>query len=161
MASFAFGVTHSSRSLATCVIGTVAITLALNGLIFALGWAGPSAEATRVNTLLPPGWAIGAVWVVLLALLAVAFWRLASDEAAGAQRLAPWVLLLIAACLAYPFYTVGFSNEVVGFIGNLATSVASAFLAGRVLPASRLAAALVFLPAIWVSFATFALMFGR
>lgn len=161
MASFALRPARNGRSLATCVIGTVAVTVALNGLLFALGWAGPSAEGTRVNSLLPPGWVIGSVWVLLLALLAVAFWRLASDAASDARRPAPWVLLLIGACLAYPFYTAGFSNDVAVFIGNLATIAASAFLAGRILPASRLAAALVFLPAIWVSFATCALMFGR
>jgi len=161
MASFAPRAARNGRSLAIYVSATVIVTLALNGLIFALGWAGPLAEGASVNSLLPPGWVIGAVWVVLLALLAVAFWRLASDAAPDARRLAPWVLLLVLACLAYPFYTAGLSNEVTGFIGNLATSVASAFLAGRALPASRLAAVLIFLPAIWVSFATYALMFGR
>jgi tryptophan-rich sensory protein len=161
MASFALHAARNGRSLATCVVATVLVTLALNGLIFALGWAGPPAEGASVNSLLPPGWVIGAVWVVLLALLAVAFWRLASDAAPDARRLGPWVLLLVLACLAYPFYTAGLSNEVAGFIGNLATIAASAFLAGRALPASRLAAALIFLPAIWVSFATYALMFGR
>jgi tryptophan-rich sensory protein len=159
--AFDFRPARNGRSLAILVLATVLVTLALNGLIFALGWAGPSAASGRVYPLLPPGWAIGAVWVVLLALLAVAYWRLASDEAPEARRLGPWVLLLVAACLAYPLYTAGLSNETAGFIGNLATIVASAFLAGRVWPASRLAAALILLPAIWVSFATFALLFGR
>jgi hypothetical protein len=52
-------------------------------------------------------------------------------------------------------------NETIGFIGNLATIAASAFLAGRVLLSSRLAAALIFLPVVWVSYATFAVMSGR
>ena len=158
--AFALRPARNGRSLAVLVLLTIAVTLALNGVIFALGWVGASTASGRVYPLLPPGWVIGAVWVLLLALLAVAYWWLASDAAPEPRRLAPWLLLLIAACLAYPLYTVGLSNETAGFVGNLATIAASAGLAGRLWPASRLASALTFLPAIWVSFATFALLMG-
>ena len=49
----------------------------------------------------------------------------------------------------------------VALSGNLATIIASAFLSGRVLASSRLAAALVLLPALWTAFATCATIFGR
>ncbi len=148
------------RSLIASVAIIVAITVFTNGLIFGLGWAGPS-SAIRPNHLLPPGWAIGSVWVVLLALLGVAFWWLASDASLTARKQSTWVLALIAFCLAYPFYTFGMRSEVLGFMGNLATMVVSAALAGRVLSLSRLAAALIFLTTLWVTYATYALMFGR
>jgi tryptophan-rich sensory protein len=140
----------------TAVLATVFLTLALNGVVFAIGWAG----GAHNSPLLPPGWVIGSVWVVLLALLAVAWWLLANAGVAGARRLSPWVLALIAGCLAYPFYTLGFSNQTNALIGNLATIAGGAFLAGRVMPASRSAAGLILLTVLWVSYATFA-TFGR
>jgi tryptophan-rich sensory protein len=161
MASFNFVPARNGRSLALHVLAVVFITLAINGLIFALGWVGPSVDAARNNALLPPGWVVGTVWVGLLGFLAAAFWLLASDARPDARRLSPWVLALIGFCLAYPFYTIGLRNEMLSLIGNLATIAASSVLAGCVLPSSRLAAVLIFLPVPWVSFATFAVIFGR
>ena len=159
--SSAFIPRRSGRSLATYVLSVVGITVAINGLIFALGWAGPSVDAARPNALLPPGWVIGGVWVVLLALLAVAAWLLASHPAPEARRLSPWVLALIGFCLAYPFYTTGLRSDIMSLAGNLATIAASALLSGRAWALSGLSAALIFLLVPWVSFATFAIMFGR
>jgi tryptophan-rich sensory protein len=151
------GITGSrGSSPAIAVLATVLVTLALNGVVFALGWAG----APHPNPLLPPGWVIGSVWVLLLALLAVAWWLLANADLPGTRRLSPWVLALIGGCLAYPFYTLGFSNDTNALIGNLATIAGGAFLAGRVMPVARSAAGLILLTVIWVSFATFA-TFGR
>ncbi len=161
MAFFELAAARNGKSLGVYVAAAVLVTLAINGLVFALGWAGSAAEAARPNSLLPPGWVIGGVWLAILTLVAVAAWWLASDRRPDVRRFAPWALALIAFCLAYPFYTGGFRSDVVALSGNLATIIASAFLSGRVLASSRLAAALVLLPALWTAFATCATIFGR
>lgn len=147
---------RGGRSLGTIVGATIGAAVAINSLLFALGWAGHP----HPQPLLPPGWVIAGAWLVLLALLAVACWILANRAAPEGARLAPWVLVLIGACLAYPFYTLGFRNEMTAFIGNLATIAGGAFLAGRVAGSSRTATGLILLTVLWVSFATFA-TFGR
>jgi tryptophan-rich sensory protein len=161
MAPFELAAARTGKSLGVYVGAAILVTLALNGLVFALGWAGPAAEAARPNSLLPPGWVIGGVWLGLLTLVAGAAWWLASDRRASARRFAPWALALIGFCLAYPFYTFGFRSDIVALFGNLATIIASAFLAGAALSSSRAAAALIILPAFWTSFATYATLFGR
>jgi tryptophan-rich sensory protein len=161
MSSYKFALARNGRSPAFHVLAVVLVTLAINGLIFALGWVGPSVDAARHNALLPPGWVVGGVWLVLLVLLAVAFWLLASEGRPEVRRLSPWVLALIGFCLAYPFYTIGLRNETLSLIANLATISASSFLAGCVLGSSRPAALFIFMPAPWVSFATFAVVLGR
>ena len=71
---------------------------------------------------LPPGWAIGAVWTVILALLG------------GANHIAvtrgDWlsfslVCAIIASCIAYPFYTSGLSNQRIARYGNAGTMLLS------------------------------------
>jgi len=153
--------TRSAGSLGIHVLVTIFITLAANGVVFALGWAGSSPDAARHNWLLPPGWVVGTVWLVLLTLLAVAYWWLASADGSDARRAAPWVIALIAFCLAYPFYTVGFSNIAMELIGNVATIAGAALLARRALRFSLFAASPIALVAVWVSYATFATVAGR
>lgn len=152
---------RSAGSLALHVLATILITLAINGLVFGLGWAGASPDAARHNGLLPPGWAVGAVWLVLLVLATVAYWWLASADEPDAGQLAPWVIALIAFCLAYPFYTFGFRSITMEISGDVLTIAAAALLASRALRWSRLAAGLIFPIVIWVSYATFATIAGR
>jgi tryptophan-rich sensory protein len=161
VAGFELRAARNAKSFGGYVAAAILVTLALNGLVFALGWAGSGAEAERPNSLLPAGWVIGGVWLVILTLVAVAAWWLASDPRAGVRRFAPWALALIGFCLAYPFYTFGLRGGAVALFGNLSTIIASAFLSGRVLASSRFAAALILLPALWTSFATYATLFGR
>lgn len=153
--------TRGAGSLAIHVLVAILVTLAINGLLFGLGWAGPPADAARGNWLLPPGWVVGAVWMVLLSLLAVAYWWLASAEEPDARRLAPWVVVLIAFCLAYPFYTFGFRSIAMAIIGDVATIAGAAVLARRARRSSRLASALILPVVVWVSYATFATVVGH
>jgi len=89
----------------------------LNGAIFALGWGrsgGPQAG-------LPPGWAVGLIWVVLFAGMGVARWMLMRDDSEGLR--VEWVSAVAFLCLLYPVYTRGFSDLVAGLIGNVVTLV--------------------------------------
>lgn len=152
---------RSAASLALHVLVAILVTLAVNGVIFGLGWAGAPADAARHNRLLPPGWVIGTVWLVLLTLVTVAYWWLASADQPQARNLAPWLLVLILFCLAYPFYTFGFRSLAMEIVANGLTIAGAATLALRALRASRWAATPLFLVATWVSYATFATLAGR
>ncbi|MGE5539058.1 MAG: tryptophan-rich sensory protein [Gemmatimonas sp.] len=144
----------NANGLVASVAIAVAVTVAVNGLIFAIGWAAPDSTAAR--PLLPKGWVIGAVWTGLIALLAAAWWALASSADREARRVAPWTLAFIAFCIAYPFYTLGFSSAPIMLAANLATIALDGILVGRLWTVSRGAAVLAFPVAPWVCFATYA-----
>jgi tryptophan-rich sensory protein len=123
----------------------VGVCLATNGLIFALGWNAPGAQATPAA--IPPGPVVGAVWLVLFAAMGAAY-----DLAKASQRRA-WVpLALAAACLAYPFYTAGLRDQSLGYCGVVATLLAALASALALRPASRRAAWLVVPVAVWTGY---------
>ena len=143
--------------LIASVAGVLVVVSLVNGLIFALGWAGPeTGVAGQQRPLLPPGWAIGAVWTALLAALATAHWWLAGIAGDDARRASHWLAALIAFCIAYPFYTLGFSAPRLVLAGNVATVAFAALLTGRLTPLSPLAAALTAPTVAWAAFATYA-----
>jgi len=100
--------------------------LAVNALIFAAGW---NARGDQTNPpLIPPGAVVGAIWVALFALMAVARWfyiRETTDR--GWRALLPAALALI--CLAFPFYTAGLDDRLAGFWGSVATLLVGACIA--------------------------------
>jgi tryptophan-rich sensory protein len=102
----------------------------------------------------PPGYVIGTIWLVLFAAMGAARWLLLTKplETVRARRL---ILFLLLFCLAYPFYTSGLRNEVIGLAGNLLTVALSILVVIQVGSISRLAAGLVSLVTVWVSFASF------
>lgn len=89
--------------LAANIIGMLALTALTNGAIYALGWNAEEPGAPVIPHL-PPGWAIGAVWTVLLTLQAILRWHLLRD---GARRAADWVGVNMLIAIGYPFYTAG------------------------------------------------------
>ncbi len=93
----------------------VLATLALNGLIFALGW-NHTGQALRPSWA-PPGYVIGTAWVGLFALVGYAHGVLLAQS--SPQH---WgVAMLLLACLAYPLYTGGLQAGSVAFAGTLLT----------------------------------------
>lgn len=129
----------------------VALTLILNGMIFAFGWNLRPGSPVR-PAFAPPGWVIGLVWVVLVAGMAVAWSRLGGR--AEAVRVRRGVLLLIGLCLAYPFYALAGNSPWVGLAGNLVTGCLVAVVALASLRHDRLAALLVGAVALWIAYAT-------
>ncbi len=126
--------------------------LAVNGLIAVVN---PSEMARPGSVhLQPPGYVIGTVWLVLFAAMGTARWLLLTKplDTVRARRL---IMLLLLFCLAYPVYTLGLKSEGIGLIGNLMTIALSVFVVIRVGSISRLAAGLVSLVTLWVSFASF------
>jgi tryptophan-rich sensory protein len=108
------------RGLAANLVVFVGLPLALNGVIFGLGWDRASGPQVGI----PPGWIVGALWVVLFAGMGTARWlllRAASRQ--EEQRRAEWVSLLAFLCLLYPLYTLGLRDDRVGLVGNVITAV--------------------------------------
>ena len=142
-----------------CVGVVLVVTLGLNGLLAAFGWrdTGPQ-DYQSVALALPPGGVIGAVWTLLFVGLGTAFWLLASAPSPQTRRKSGEVLAFMAFCLAYPFLTVGFSFPVVIIGGNFLCILWSAYLTGVVRDVSRPAEGLLFLPALWVCYATWAVL---
>ena len=147
-----FGVMNRNDGLGAVanVAAAVALAAVTNALIGAFGLNGPS-ETLRDPSFAPPGWFIGAVWVVLFALLGLARWSAVAAGSAGRAR-SIWVVALIVLCVTYPFYTTGF-DLLPSMIGNLVTLAASGFVAFKLIPVSRRAALLVAPVVGWVAFA--------
>jgi benzodiazapine receptor len=127
----------------------VLLTLAVNAIVFSLGWNEDGASRTRVS---PPGWVVGAVWVVLLAMLGCAHARLRQAAESGhiARRM---IQVLLALCLAYPFYTAGFSSDQAALVGNfvvLAWAIATLVMVAH---ADRIAGGLIAPMLLWIGYA--------
>jgi tryptophan-rich sensory protein len=73
--------------------------VAMNGFIYGFGWNQGQGRVT--NTLLPPGYVIALVWIVLFALLGTVY---ASQQKSLARTA---ILVYLGYCLAYPLLTSG------------------------------------------------------
>jgi tryptophan-rich sensory protein len=128
---------------------TVAAVLAMNGVIFGLGWnrSRPISAAP-----LPPGWAIGAIWVGLFVLFALAWTR-----TQGVDRWAGRAILgFVTLCLAYPLYTGGLGSRTVGAVANVFCLMAALALVAFLWRRER-GAALLFTPSLlWLGYASWA-----
>jgi tryptophan-rich sensory protein len=105
-----------------------------------------------------PGWIIGVVWTGLFAGLGVVRGVMEADGSRAARRAGRAVLTLLAACAAYPFYTLGLNNDSIGLLGNVVTICLSVWVTirvGAVRPVGVIAPLAV---AGWVLFATVALI---
>lgn len=142
----------------TCVVVFIGATIIVNGLIGQIGWEGGRASFTDGPNRLPAGGVIGLVWTVLFIGMASAFWLLASSTDTNAKRKAGEVLAFVLFCLSYPIFTMGFSISSLVLSGNLFCIVWASYLSGVLRDLSRPASALMVLPAIWVCYATWALV---
>lgn len=126
----------------------VGLALAMNALIFAFGW---NEDGAARNALAPPGWVVGGVWVVLLALLGLAHARLrAGTGAAGVRRA---LLMLFLLCLGYPLYTAGLSDDRAALLGNFVVLAWAAATAVAAAAHDRVAGALLVPMLLWIGYA--------
>ena len=65
------------------------------------------------------------------------------------------MLALAAACLAYPIYTSGLQNAVVGLVGNIATLAATVGLVAYYQRFDRVSALLLVPMTVWLTIASF------
>ena len=153
-----FNFERNLKNWLICVTVFIAVTMVINGLFALIGWEGDETRFTEGPNRLPPGWIIGLVWTILFIGMASAFWMLASSTEITSRRKAGEVLAFAIFCLSYPIFTMGFSVHFLVFFGNLFCIVWSSYLTGVLRDISRPASALMVLPAIWVCYATWALI---
>ena len=128
----------------------VGTPMVVDGLIFGLKWE----RAGGAQTGLPPGWVVGAIWVVLFAGMGVARWLLLRAARTGADlRRVRWVSLVAFLCLLYPLYTAGFSNLADGLVGNVATLVVAVPVTVYAWRRVRAAGAWLVPLCVWLSYA--------
>ncbi len=145
------------QGLLVCIFSFLALTIALNGLIFAFGF---NDNPTVVGEgILPPGYVIGSVWTVLFIAMAGAYWQVASEKKSRAGD-KYHILAFVGFCLAYPIFTIGFSQPLMVILGNVICIVWSGALFGYFIIGQRFVALLLLLPAIWVMYVTCQLMLG-
>lgn len=116
----AFTLAHGRGALTANVAVLLIVTIAVNGFLFAVGWAGPAATAARKMPMVPPDYMVGLIWTVLLGLMGAARWvyvRQSGDS--GWRSWAPYALG--AVCIAYPFYTSGLKLNAAAYWGTWLT----------------------------------------
>jgi tryptophan-rich sensory protein len=145
-------------SLSVAILKNVAMSLLLVGivnlLIFSgLGFASSGTKGGRFIGPIP-GWIIGIVWTALFVGLGVTRGVVAVDRSVAAARAGRAVVMLIIACAAYPFYTIGLQSEIIGLFGNLATIGLSVWVAARMARVRRVGVIAPLAVIAWVAFAT-------
>ena len=101
-----------------------------------------------------PGWIIGLVWTALFAGLAIVRGLMQAEGSLGGGRAGRAVMVLLIACAAYPFYTLGLRSDAIGLFGNLATVGISAWTAFKVGAVRRWGLAAPLAVTAWLLFAT-------
>lgn len=106
-------------ALAMNVAVLILATVAINGFLFAIGWARPSG---RQMPMIPPGAVVGLIWTVLLGLMGASRWVYVRGSGDSGWR--SWTPFALAAlCIAYPFYTSGLQRNAAAFWGTVVTLI--------------------------------------
>ena len=159
MSVFAIFAEPHRRGLVANVAAFVVACLVVNGLVFGLGWA--AASSANAAPLIPPGPVVGSVWTLLFALMGAARWAYLRDTRRGGRHgWAPAALAVL--CLAFPFYTAGFSDQKAGFVGTAVTLGVATMVCGMLYRRAPLAAACIAPTVVWTGWVTMVgVVFGR
>lgn len=141
-----------SLSLVLNLLLAVGAALAMNVLIFELGWD-KSTDYAPKPSFEPPSYVVGLVWIFLFALMATARWLLNSRSETGTSGARTLVTLLIIFCLLWPFYSLAIGSLNGGLLGNLGTIALATFTITRMWPISKTSAFLIVPVVLWVTFA--------
>ncbi len=139
------------RGLFANVAVSVGIAALANGVLAAFGLLRSPSEIWPAFA--PPGHTIGAIWVGLFAAMGAARWHVVRRRDAVSPVNARAIVVLIALCLAYPFYTHAVGGHPIELAGNVVTFGVAVWIAVRI-RRSVLPTALVSSVAAWVAFAT-------
>lgn len=139
------------RSLVLNLLAAITAVLAVNGLIFTLGW-------DTSNTAPLQGPVVGSVWVALFVLMAIARWQLNFYPPQQAFLAQTGVTVLIISCLIYPFYALSTGNPISGLFGNVITIALTVFAMLQAWTISKAVVWLLLPVTLWVAFATVTLL---
>jgi len=128
----------------------LAAVLIVNAIVFAAGVNEPNAayQAVPFN---PPGWLIGAIWIVLYPMWGAAHWYARQTGIAG-RRASRGVLALTIWGLLYPFVTAG-AETPLSVLVNIASLALAAIAAWNVRAVSKRAFWLMAPSLAWLGFA--------
>jgi len=101
------------------VLVPVLLAVAMNGVIWRMGWGSRGETGMMKSEYLPPGWVIGGVWMVLFGFLGWTHWLVRKDWKARTA-----LQILIAYCLMYPVLTGGL-RERLGRLFNVVALILS------------------------------------
>lgn len=106
------------------VAGAVGLAIAMNAVVFGLGWDGTTVPTTTDvvaadKRYIPPSWLIAAIWIVIFGSLGYVNFLVRKDA------LAAWsVKALIGFCALYPFLTRGLAADRSRFYNTVALLMA-------------------------------------
>ena len=131
------------------ILVPVVAALLVNAIIYALGW-NKRVDGKEEVKHLPPGWAVGLIWVVILGLLGYLRFVLRESWIGSIT-----IVVVILYCLAYPFYTSGLKQDI-GRLMNVIALILAA-VAAMVVAAINVWAVPYVLPLlIWSSYVNIA-----
>ena len=126
----------------------IILAILLNGLIYYLGWNNSSLKLK--HTILPPGYIIGIVWIIIFGLLGYVHYLLYKLKGKFSIYSNIIVLFLIF-CLAYPFLTNGLKEGNANIL-NLITLILS-FVIGLIVITQSVKAFYYIIPLLlWASY---------
>jgi tryptophan-rich sensory protein len=86
----------------------------LNAIIYSQGWNRNQGQMIKKNILIPPGYVIAIIWIILLGLLGYAHYLTYSSYVS-------WIIVgAILYCLLYPFLTNGLKEDQMKLYNGLA-----------------------------------------
>jgi tryptophan-rich sensory protein len=133
------------------VAGALIVVIALNALIFALGW---ETLSPRAPAFVPPPIVIAVVWLALFPCMALARWELNRRAATRVDKAGLIVVFLL--CAAYPFYTAGLRSDIIGEAANVTLMLLAAGSAVRFARRIPRATAWLVPLVLWLAFASVA-----
>lgn len=135
----------------------VAATLAVNAVIFTQGWDERAKPSLDSLWFAPPGWMIGAIWVVLYIFYGISRWTAATESEQSHHR-AWWVVALMLWGLSYPWLSQSFDIGYGRYLGwgaymNVASLGLTLIVIARLWPVSKKAVYWLVPSVLWECFA--------
>lgn len=122
-----------------------------NLLIFATGW-GAEDPAYDAVSFAPPGWVVGAIWLLIFPMWGYARWRAFQAGTSGRAE-SWWAAALIVWALAYPI-VVAFLDTTGNAWANVFSLALATLTAWRLSTVSKPAAAWALPSLVWLTFAS-------
>ncbi|MBX9838587.1 TspO/MBR family protein [Silvanigrella sp.] len=145
----------NKKGLLKLIISSALIVLFVNSIIFIFNFRNSNSNLELVRSpLLPAPYIIGTVWLFLILCMSYSQWILIKKNSYKNNLFLIPILFII--CILYPFYTQKFNNESISLVANLVVISYSSFISGKIYQISKTSSFLIFLTAVWVTFATYA-----
>jgi tryptophan-rich sensory protein len=134
----------------------VLLALLMNGAIYYFGWNATNAPSEGI---MPSGYVIAIIWLVLFGFMGAARWVM-QEKPGDEAKVLRWALTgILVLCLLWPLYTLALKNPIAGLIGSAITFLLSLATTWRLWLRTKSAAFLMMLPTLWLACATLLMAF--